>query len=119
MTTPTPRPVRPLDPPYYAVVFTSARAEGDHGYAETATAMFGLAARQPGFLGVDSAHGADGLGITVSYWQDEASIAAWRADADHTAARERGRARWYAAYTLHIARVERCYGFARGPGGPA
>jgi heme-degrading monooxygenase HmoA len=112
-----PMPVPPLKPPYYAVVFSSARTEGDHSYAGTAVAMIALAARQPGFLGVDSAHSAGGLGITVSYWQDEASIAAWRADADHTMARKRGRAQWYESYTLHIARVERSYGFTRPPGG--
>lgn len=109
----SPAPVPPLKPPYYAVVFASARTDGDHGYAETAAAMFALAAKQPGFLGVDSAHSAGGLGITVSYWRDEASIAAWRADADHTLARDRGRAQWYESYTLHVARVERSYGFTR------
>jgi hypothetical protein len=38
-------------PPYYAVIFTSQRMDGDRGYEAMATAMFELAQRQPGCLG--------------------------------------------------------------------
>lgn len=100
------------DPPYYAVIFTSLRTpEPGDGYAETAARMVELAAAQPGFLGVESAR--DGLGITVSYWTDEAAIAGWRADIEHTAARARGRERWYADWAVRVARVERAYGAER------
>jgi len=100
-------------PPYYAVIFTSRRNEqsGD-GYAETADRMFALAQEQPGFLGFDTAR-TDGLGITVCYWKTEADIAAWKAQADHLAAQREGRARWYDAYELRVARVDRAYGFER------
>jgi heme-degrading monooxygenase HmoA len=94
----------------YAVVFTSLRTEGDQGYAQTAEEMVRLASSQPGFLGVESARGPDGLGITVSYWRDQASIAAWREQADHVAARRAGRERWYRAYRVRVCRVEREYG---------
>jgi hypothetical protein len=40
-------------PPYYAVIFTSRRTDGDNDYAATAENMLKLAADQPGFLGVD------------------------------------------------------------------
>jgi len=104
---------RTPEPPYWVVVFTSVRDERpDDGYDETAARMFGLAARQHGFLGVDSAH-AD-IGITVSYWADEASIASWKRDADHEFAQYEGRTRWYDAYEIRVARVERAYGFRRG-----
>lgn len=102
-----PRP----EPPYYAVIFTSQRTDGDAGYAAAAARMVELAAQQPGFLGVESARGADGLGITVSYWRTLNDIAAWRRDVEHTAAREAGRARWYSHYELRVARVERAYGW--------
>ena len=98
-------------PPYYAVIFSSLRTEGDKGYEATAERMLALAAEQPGFLGVESAR--DGLGITVSYWKDLESIRAWRAHAEHTLARETGREAWYARYELRIARVERAYGWSR------
>lgn len=100
-------------PPYYAVVFTSLRRDGDHGYGATADRMVELAAQQPGYLGVESVRDAGGLGITVSYWESEAHILAWRRHAEHTLARERGRTEWYEHYELRVAKVERAYG---GPG---
>ncbi len=106
-------PAATPEPPYYAVVFTSLRTPVDEGYAETAAEMLRLVREQPGFLGVDSARGADGLGITVAYFRDEESIARWREQADHADARRRGRERWYQRYAVHVARVERAYRFAR------
>ncbi len=103
----------PVGAGVYAVVFTSQRAEGDQGYAQTSDQMVSLAARQPGFLGVESAREADGLGITVSYWRDLESIRAWKAVADHQAAQRAGRERWYRAYRVRVCRVEREYGFDR------
>jgi heme-degrading monooxygenase HmoA len=100
------------DPPYFAVIFSTVRNEkpGDQ-YDLTAAAMMKLAAQQPGFLGVETAH--DDVGITVSYWTDEASIAAWKRDADHAFAQYEGRTRWYDAYELRVARVERAHSFVR------
>jgi heme-degrading monooxygenase HmoA len=100
------------DPPYFAVIFSTVRNEkpGDQ-YDQTAAAMMTLAAQQPGFLGVETAHGD--VGITVSYWTDEASIAAWKRDADHAFAQYEGRTRWYDAYELRVARVERAHSFVR------
>lgn len=108
-------PVSPFaarfEPPYYAVIFTSQRTEGDAGYGATADRMVELAAQQPGYLGVESARGADGLGITVSYWRSLDDIAAWRRQLEHRAARDQGRAQWYSHYELRIAKVERAYGW--------
>ncbi|MGJ3561838.1 antibiotic biosynthesis monooxygenase family protein [Streptomyces sp. INA 01156] len=105
-----PAPASLPAPPYYAVVFTAVRTDGDHGYGKTAERMLELAAGQPGFLGVDSARGADGLGITVSYWRDEESITDWRDHTEHALARAHGREHWYSSFSLHVARVERAYG---------
>ncbi len=96
-----------LEAPYLAVIFSSRRTEGDQGYGAMADRMVELAKAQPGFLGVESARGADGFGITVSYWRDEASIAAWKANAEHAVAQHLGRERWYADFHLRVARVER------------
>lgn len=97
-------------PPYYAVIFTSRRTPADNGYGAAADRMAELAARQPGYLGVESVRDADGVGITVSYWDSEEAIANWRRDLEHTAARERGRTEWYEHYELRVAKVERAYG---------
>jgi heme-degrading monooxygenase HmoA len=101
------------DPPYYAVIFSSVRKmEPADGYDETAKRMFELAAAQPGYLGVDSVDAGD-VGITVSYWTDEAAIAAWKRNADHEFAQYEGRTRWYDGYELRVAKVERAYRFTR------
>ncbi|MDA8484045.1 antibiotic biosynthesis monooxygenase [Pseudomonas resinovorans] len=101
---------RTPEPPYYAVIFTSLRSDSEQDYTATAERMLELAREQPGFLGVESARGADGLGITVSYWRDEESIRTWRAQAEHREAQRRGRAEWYRAFRTRAACVERDYG---------
>ena len=102
------------EPPYYAVIFTSKRVN-DTGYAEMSARMMELAQQQPGFLGIESARGADGVGITVSYWSDLESIANWKAHAEHRVAQQRGRNEWYGGYTTRIARVERDYATGANP----
>lgn len=97
------------EPPYYAVIFSSQRSAADNGYADMARRMVELAAEQKGFLGVESVRNAEGFGITVSYWASEEAIKAWRMNAEHRIAQERGREEWYAAYSLRIAKVERVY----------
>jgi len=52
-------------PPYYAVIFTSLRTQGDDGYGAMAEKMVELVSKQPGFLGFES--GREEFGITVSY----------------------------------------------------
>ncbi|RCK44883.1 hypothetical protein TH25_18470 [Thalassospira profundimaris] len=102
-------------PPYYAVIFASVRTDkDDDGYAKMAVEMSRLAAQQEGYLGQDSTErDNEGMGITVSYWRDEAAILAWKKQVDHTAARNMGREKWYKSYTLRVARVERAYDFDR------
>ena len=105
---------RTPEPPYYAVIFASVRtAQDNEGYGDAAERMAQLASEQPGYLGVDSVRGADGVGITVSYWSSEEAIAAWRRNAEHTLVRENGRKNWYNEYELRVAKVERAYGFKR------
>ncbi|MDC0708343.1 antibiotic biosynthesis monooxygenase [Stigmatella sp. ncwal1] len=99
-------------PPYVAVIFTSVRTAVDEGYAQTSEEMTAMAEGQPGFLGVESNRGADGLGITVSYWRDMDSVRAWKAVAEHRMAQKLGRERWYRAYCTRVAVVEREYGFS-------
>lgn len=94
-------------PPYYAVIFTSLQTDNLSGYHEAADRMLELAADQAGFLGVESAR--EGLGITVSYWQDIESIRAWQQHGEHRQAQAKGRQQWYWHYKVRIARVERDY----------
>ena len=75
-------------PPYVAVIFTSVRTDDDGGYATMAAAMERLAREQPGYLGIEAAR--EGVGITVSYWRDEAAAKAWKEVGAHLVAQHRG-----------------------------
>jgi len=65
---------RMRNPLYRAFVEAGVEA----GYGATADRMVELASKQPGFLGIESTRDEAGFGITVSYWESEAAIAAWR-----------------------------------------
>lgn len=75
--------------------------------------MVELARAQPGFLGMESVR-EGAIGITVSYWDSQEAIAAWRKHVDHREAQRLGRAAWYDEYAVRVAKVERARSFARG-----
>lgn len=90
----------------FVVIFTSTLSEAA-GYETAAERMLELVQQQPGFLGFESARGEDGLGITVSYWDSEESIRAWRDQPEHAATRKRGRDTWYSSFHLTVAKVQK------------
>lgn len=94
------------EPPYYAVIFTSQRTEGENGYGKMAVKMVELASKQEGFLGVESARDV-GLGITVSYWESLEAIKNWKDHSAHKIAQERGKAEWYKNFAIRVCKVER------------
>ncbi|MDH3355128.1 MAG: antibiotic biosynthesis monooxygenase [Chromatiales bacterium] len=47
--------------------------------------------------------------ISISYWESEAQIVAWKADAEHQKAQALGQSRWYSSYCVEVAQVERSY----------
>jgi len=98
------------EPPYYAVIFTSIRKDGDsHNYNLMSKKMIDLVSGQEGFLGVESAR--EEMGITVSYWKDLDSIKKWKNNMEHQMAQKKGRSTWYQSFKVRIAKVERDYGF--------
>ena len=96
-------------PPYFAVMFSSVLNETHEGYQEMADEMIKQAEAQPGFLGIESAR--NDLGISVSYWSDEASIKNWKEQLRHQLAQKYGREKWYNSFMTRVAKVERDYGF--------
>jgi heme-degrading monooxygenase HmoA len=98
-------------PPYYAVIFSAQRTEGDHGYAEAAERMVELVAQQPGYLGMEATGGADGFGITVAFFDSENAVRNWKRNLEHAVVREKGRTTWYSHYAVRVAKVERAYDF--------
>tara|TARA_R110002167_G_scaffold13570_10_gene56241 strand:+ start:1777 stop:2085 length:309 start_codon:yes stop_codon:yes gene_type:complete len=97
--------------PYYSVIFTSTRTDGDNGYSEMALKMEDLARQQPGFLELESARSE--VGITISYWESLEAIADWKANTDHLMAQRKGIKDWYQWYKVRICVVEREYDFQK------
>ena len=71
--------------------------------------MVELAAQQPGFLGME--YGTGETELTISYWESLESISHWREVTEHQEARKRGREKWFQAFKVRIAKVERDYEF--------
>jgi heme-degrading monooxygenase HmoA len=92
-----------------AVIFSSTLSADSDGYEATANAMDTLARQQPGFVGIESVRGADGFGITVSYWVDDAAARAWKGVAEHVEAQRLGMQHWYLDYRVVVAEVTREY----------
>ncbi len=91
---------------YFSVIFTAQRTLSDEDmYSLTSERMVELAQQQPGFLGLESVRGEDGIGITVSYWRDRAAIRAWRINVEHLAAQQMGRQEFYSWYHIRVAEV--------------
>ena len=63
-------------PPYYAVIFTSLRTEGENGYKEMSDRMNELAATMPGFLGQETVR--EELVVSVSYWKTLDDVRNWK-----------------------------------------
>lgn len=102
-------------PPYYAVIFSNQLSDADpDGYNRMAEKIAQLATTMPGYIGRESSRDADGFAITVSYWADETAVRNWKQQAEHAAAQEIGKQRWYDHYALRVAKVERHY---EGPEG--
>lgn len=98
--------------PYVAVIFSSLhRGVALDEYAAATARMEELAAQQPGFLGIESARGADGFGITVSYWRSEDDAREWKRHSEHVSAQTTGHTTWYERYRVRVATVTRDYSF--------
>jgi len=95
--------------PYYAVIFTSLRTDGDEGYSKMADQMEILAKKHPGYIGIESAK--ETIGITVSYWESLDAIKNWKENTAHLFAQEKGKSDWYSWYKVRICKVEREYDF--------
>jgi len=97
------------------VLFRSRLVDQPDGYLAMAEEMEALARTMPGFVDVKAFKADDGERLTVVWWQDEATLRAWREEARHRVAQRLGRALWYQNYTLEVAEVVRSNTFQRAP----
>ena len=82
-------------------------------YTDLARELLDYARTRPGFVDFKSFTADDGERLSVVWWRDEETLAAWRADARHRIAQRIGRARWYRYFRMEVARVIRETNFDR------
>jgi len=96
-----------------AVLFEAWPEPGQHDrYFELAAALRPELDAIDGFLGIErfESLAEPGKLLSLSWWRDEAAIAAWRSAEHHRAAQAEGRATVFRDYRLRIATVVRDYG---------
>lgn len=92
----------------FVVIFRAQARALDADYAATAARLRELALTEYGCLDFCAVTEGD-QEIALSYWPDEASIRAWKQQADHLMAQQLGRERWYASCRVEIAQITRAY----------
>lgn len=105
-----------------AVIFEAWPAEGQgQHYLDLATALRPALERIDGFLSIErfESLAEPGKLLSLSFWRDEAAIAAWRNEPGHRATQAEGRAEVFRDYRLRIAEVVRDYGMTDRAEAPA
>jgi heme-degrading monooxygenase HmoA len=98
-----------------AVIFEVRPAEGRTDvYLDLAAKLRDDLATMDGFISVERFQSLTDPGklLSLSFWRDEAAVAAWRNQARHRATQSAGRAGVFADYRLRVATVLRDYGLA-------
>jgi heme-degrading monooxygenase HmoA len=79
-------------------------------YEKTGTRMAELVSEMPGFLGMDYAAIESGE-LLIARFESPEALEAWRTHAEHLAAQQQGRERFFSAYRIEICELVRSYGF--------
>ncbi|MFY0634548.1 MAG: antibiotic biosynthesis monooxygenase [Vannielia sp.] len=96
-----------------AVIFEVEPAEGRRGeYLDHAAALKASLEGHPGFISVERFESltTPGKMLSLSFFEDEEAVRAWRNRADHRARQAAGRRGVFAGYRLRVAQVIRDYG---------
>lgn len=96
-----------------AVIFEVwPKAEHRQEYLEVAAELRTILETIDGFISVERFESLTEKGkiLSLSFFRDEAAVAAWRNIAEHRKAQGKGRAKIFADYRLRIAEVVRDYG---------
>jgi len=106
----------PAEPHFAAgqivTVFRSRlRPDAGQAYVDRAGEMERLALSMPGLVEFKSFSAPDGERVTLATFADEASQKAWREQAEHRAAQQEGRDRFYEGYTLQVCETLRARTF--------
>lgn len=92
----------------YAVIFKAEIAQLDAEYGVIVARMRELAQTRYGCVEFVSVTDGD-QEMSISYWESEAQITAWKQDPEHLLAQEAGRSRWYKSYSVQVVELKRQY----------
>lgn len=98
-----------------AVIFEVEPAPGKAAeYFDLAAELRPTLAQIDGFISIERFESVSQPGkfLSLSFWRDEAAIAAWRNVEGHRAAQREGRERIFAGYRIRVAHVVRDYGMS-------
>jgi heme-degrading monooxygenase HmoA len=92
------------------LVRTKLRDDADRvAYDALNEDMYRLVQSMPGFIGAAGYTSPDGEDVGVIRFASLEALAAWRDHPEHVAVQLRGRAEFYAAYTIEVCQVVRAY----------
>lgn len=86
-------------------------------YFELAAQLRETLVKQPGFLQIERFQSLvdEGKILSLSSWESEEAIAAWRNQADHMLAQKEGKEKIFDSYRLRVVQVVREYSFSSAP----
>ena len=96
-----------------AIIFELQPAEGRRdAYFDHAARLKPALEKMDGFLSIERFESLTTPGklLSLSFWRDEAAVAAWRNHAEHRLAQAAGRGGIFADYRLRVVSVIRDYG---------
>jgi heme-degrading monooxygenase HmoA len=97
----------------HAVIFEVwPKEEGRQEYLDIAAALKPTLEKMDGFISIERFESLSEKGkiLSLSFWRDDAAIAAWRRVEHHRMAQAKGRGELFRDYRLRIAAVIRDYG---------
>jgi len=105
-----------------AVIFEVWPADSQRDrYLDLAAGLRAELIEADGFISVERFESLSEPGklLSLSFWRDEAAVAAWRQSEEHRQAQTAGRGGVFRDYRLRVAAVLRDYGLAERDGAPA
>ena len=98
-----------------AVIFQVEPNEGRAGdYFDAAAALLSEVEKIDGFISVERFESVSTPGkfVSLSFWRDEAAVAAWRSHLDHQVAQDKGKSEIFRDFRISVAEVVRDYSLA-------
>jgi heme-degrading monooxygenase HmoA len=100
----------------YAVIFeVEVKPERKAEYLKIASELRNELNTIDGFISIERFQSLvnEGKLVSLSFWESEKAITAWRNNLNHKTAQQKGRSELFSDYRLRVARVVRDYGLKK------